>query len=173
MTGCRWPGGIRTPSQLWDFILQKKSAYQDFSDAQFSPSSFLHSNPQRPGSIQSRGAHLLTDDPKLFDHAFFGISGTEVTTMDPAQRKLLEVVYEAFESAGETKEAYAGSKTGVFVGNFNNDHLLVQSRDSEFSSPHSSTGAGASILSNRVNFLMDLVGPRSATIDKHIASGIR
>ncbi|OAG11453.1 polyketide synthase [Paraphaeosphaeria sporulosa] len=91
--------------------------------------------------------------------------------MDPAQRKLLEVVYEAFESAGETKECYAGSKTGVFVGNFNSDHLLAQTRDSDFSSPYSSTGAGASILSNRINFLMDLVGP-SVTVDTACSSSL-
>ncbi|KAF2445451.1 polyketide synthase [Karstenula rhodostoma CBS 690.94] len=169
--GCRWPGGICTPSQLWDFIVEQKSAYQDFSDARFNPDGFHHSNPQRPGSMQTRGAYLLEDDPKLFDHAFFGISGTEVATMDPAQRKLLEVVYEAFESAGETKECYAGSKTGVFVGNFNSDHLLAQTRDSEFSSPYSSTGAGASILSNRINFLMDLVGP-SVTVDTACSSSL-
>jgi acyl transferase domain-containing protein len=82
--------------------------------------------------MQTRSAYVLNDDPRLFDHAFFGVSGTEVATMDPAQRKLLGVVYEAFESVGETKECYAGSKTGVFVGNSNSDHLIAQTRDSEF-----------------------------------------
>jgi acyl transferase domain-containing protein len=115
---------------------------------------------QRPGSMQSRGAYLLEEDPKLFDHAFFGISGTEVASMDPAQRKMLEVVYEAFESAGEPKEKYSGSSTGVFVGNFNSDHFLIQARDSDFLSPHSSTGASSSMLSNRINYLMNLKGPR-------------
>jgi acyl transferase domain-containing protein len=46
--------------------------------------------------------------------------------MDPQQRKLLEVVYESFEDAGASLERVNGSKTGVYVGKFTNDHLIMQ-----------------------------------------------
>jgi acyl transferase domain-containing protein len=51
----------------------------------------LHDNPDRPGSLTTRGAFLLEEDARLFDNSFFGITGREVETMDPAQRKILEV----------------------------------------------------------------------------------
>lgn len=84
----------------------------------------------------------------------------EVETMDPSQRKLLEVVYEAFENAGETWDSFSGSRTGVYVGNFTNDHTLIQGRDTDYPRPYASTGTSISILSNRVNYIFNLQGPR-------------
>lgn len=79
--------------------------------------------------MQAQGGCLLTVDMKLFDHAFFGISGAEIATMDTAQRKILKVVYEAFENSGEPKEKCTGSKTSVLIRSFTQDHLLIQARD--------------------------------------------
>lgn len=140
--------------------MEKRSASQDFERNRFNIDGFYHPNRDRPGSLPMRSAHLLNDDPKLFDHRFFGMSPVEVRTMDPAQRKLLEVVYESFENAGEPMDRYRGSNTGVFIGNFNNDHSLIQASDTDSCSVYSSTGSTASILSNRINYLMDLRGPR-------------
>lgn len=84
----------------------------------------------------------------------------EVATMDPSQRKLLEVVYEAFENAGETWESFSGSQTGVYVGNFGLDHLIVQNRDPDHVRPYATTGGGNTILSNRLSYVFNLLGPR-------------
>ena len=108
----------------------------------------------------TRGGYVLEDDPRQFDHAFFGISAAEAMSMDPSQRKLLEVAFEAFDSAGETLERLSGSKTGVFVGNFNNDHQLMQFRDPDHTLPYVVTGGGPTILSNRINYVFNLQGPR-------------
>jgi acyl transferase domain-containing protein len=67
--------------------------------------------------MSTKGGFLLDEDPRLFDPGFFGMTGLELETMDASQRKLLEVVYEAFENAGETWDSVSGSSTGVFVGN--------------------------------------------------------
>jgi acyl transferase domain-containing protein len=79
--------------------------------------------------------------------------------MDPSQRKLLEVVYEAFENAGVPWEDFSGSQTGVFVGNFSTDHAVIQGRD-EYVRPYTSTGTAFAILSNRVSYTFNLKGPR-------------
>ncbi|KAK7734288.1 Type I Iterative PKS [Cytospora paraplurivora] len=71
--------------------------------------------------MSTRGGFLLDEDPRCFDPAFFGMTGLEVETMDASQRKLLEVIYEAFENSGETWDSVSGSRTGVFVGNFSLD----------------------------------------------------
>lgn len=108
----------------------------------------------------SRGGFFLDGNVKDFDHSLFGLSPTETLTLDPAQRKLLEVTYEAFESAGEPLHRVRGSRTGVFVGNMNNDHQTMHLRDIDHILPYTVTGSGPTILSNRISYSFDLRGPR-------------
>jgi hypothetical protein len=159
-TGCRLPGGISNPAELWDALRTKTTGYRDFNQDRLNLDGFYHPNYQRLGSIHTRGACLLDEDPRLFDHAFFSMTPGEVLTMDPLQRKVLEVAYEAFENAGEPWHIFSGSCTGVFIGNFNSDHSTMQMYDVDFPMPYSSTGGGASSISNRVNHLLNLRGPR-------------
>ncbi|KAI0853704.1 putative polyketide synthase [Daldinia vernicosa] len=159
LTGCRWPGGVHSPSQLWDLLKEKQDGWKEFSSDRINLNGFYHPNGQRPGSMSTMGGHLLQEDPRLFDHSFFGITATEAMSMDPSQRKLLEVTYEAFDSAGVPLEKLSGSRTGVFVGNFNNDYLLMQLRDPNFTLPYAVTGGGPAILSNRINYVFNLQGP--------------
>jgi acyl transferase domain-containing protein len=65
---------------------------------------------------------LVDGDARFFDHSFFGMTGLEVETLDPSQRKLLGVSYEAIGNAGETWDSVSGTRTGVFVGNFCLNH---------------------------------------------------
>ncbi len=81
--------------------------------------------------------------------------------MDPQQRKLLEVVYEALESAGTTLQDVSGSQTACYVGAFTHDMNRILSRDIEHSPEYASTGTDMTILSNRVNYVFNLKGPRS------------
>ncbi|KAK1595301.1 beta-ketoacyl synthase domain-containing protein [Colletotrichum navitas] len=118
-----------------------------------------------------KGAFLAKEDARLFDHAFFGMTGLEVETMDPSQRKLLEVSYEAIENAGETWDSVSGSRTGVFVGNFCLDHWMIQSRDWDNPRPYAFTGAGTSILANRISYIFNLQGP-SLTVDTACSSSM-
>lgn len=101
----------------------------------------------------------MTEDPRLFDPAFFGISGLEAETIDPSQRKLLEVVYEAFENAGDTWETVSGTRTGVYVADISYDNSYAQTRDWEYARPHATTGVCHNILSNRINYVFNLRGP--------------
>ncbi|KAK7748156.1 Type I Iterative PKS [Cytospora paraplurivora] len=116
------------------------------------------------GTMAMRGAFLADEDARLFDPSFFGMTGLEVETLDPSQRKLLEVTYEAFENGGETWESVSGTRTGVFVGNFCLDHWMIQSRDWDYPRPYAFTGAGTSILANRISYIFNLSGP-SLTVD--------
>lgn len=79
--------------------------------------------------------------------------------MDPQQRLMLEVVYEALEAAGYPLSDIAGTKTGVFMGQFTDDYRDLVSRDAETSLPYSMTGLQRTSLSNRVSWLLDLRGP--------------
>lgn len=167
---------------------EKRDGWQEWDEPRFSAKGFYHGNQDRPGSVRTRGGFLVQEDARLFDHAFFSMTGREVETMDPSQRKLLEVgklkrlqgksrkqiqsnlysqafctVYEAFENAGETWDSIAGSRTGVYIGNFAIDHMLIQARDWEYAKSYASTGVETSILANRISYLFNLHGPRQVS----------
>ncbi|KAK8024710.1 polyketide synthase [Apiospora arundinis] len=169
--GCRWPGGAHDGSQFWEFLRDKVDGWREFDEPRFSKQGFHHSNRDRPGGFAMEGAFLAEQDARLFDHSFFGMTSLEVETMDPSQRKLLEVAYEAIENAGETWESIASSRTGVFVGNFCLDHWMIQSRDWDHPRPYAFVGAGTSILANRISYIFDLHGP-SLTVDTACSSSM-
>jgi acyl transferase domain-containing protein len=125
----------------------------------FNAAGFYHPDSSRPGSLPSKGGYFLQEDIRSFDNAFFGINNLEARYIDPQQRKLLEVVYECFESGGQTLERLKGSNTGCFVANFTNDFTVMQYKDAEYASHYSATGSAASILANRVNHAFNLLGP--------------
>ncbi|KAF4624420.1 hypothetical protein G7Y89_g13751 [Cudoniella acicularis] len=169
--GCRWPGDSESPSELWDFLQAKRHSYSKFPGDRINGDAFYHPDGNRPGSFKTEGGCFLKTDVRQFDANFFGIHPKEVLTLDPAQRKFMEVVYEAFESAGVPLHKLSGSNTGTFVGNFNYDHQLMQYRDAENALPYSVTGSGVTILSNRINYVFNLKGP-SMTLDTACSSSL-
>ncbi|KAF2973192.1 hypothetical protein GQX73_g454 [Xylaria multiplex] len=169
--GCRWPGDSETPSELWDYLEAMSNSYSKFPNERINGEAFYHPDGNRPGSFRTEGGCFLKSDVRRFDSSFFGIHPKEVLTLDPAQRKFLEVVYETFESAGVPLHKLSGSKTGVFVGNFNYDHQLMHYRDPEYALPYSVTGSGITILSNRINYVFNLKGP-SMTLDTACSSSL-
>lgn len=142
LAACRLPGEIKSPSELWQFLKEERSAQSDTPKNRVNLDAWYHPDgSQRPGSINCKGGFYLSQDDSFrqFDPSFFGISPLEAATMDPQQRKLLEVVYESFESAGVSLKDVSGSTTGCFVGNFTFDHGQLQARDIEFWSPYQMT----------------------------------
>ena len=160
--GCRLPGDVKSPSQLWDLLEQEKSAQSNVPVNRFDISRWYHPDAKRHGSIASMGGYFLSHDDsfKAFDPSFFGINPLEAASMDPQQRKLLEVVYEALESAGATLKHVSGSQTACYVGAFTTDMGRILSRDLEHYADYASTGTDMTVLSNRINYVFNLKGPR-------------
>lgn len=112
-----------------------------------------------------RGGYFLQDeDIRNFENEFFGINNMEAKYMDPQQRKLLEVVFECFESAGLPLEKISGANIGSYVGNFTVDFQLMQLRDAEYMHRYTATGMGTTILGNRISHAFNLKGPRYASL---------
>lgn len=84
--------------------------------------------------------------------------------MDPQQRLVLEIAYQAFENAGLTLEKLSGSNTGVYVGQWSSDYQEMLLRDIDFPPIYQASGVGAAITSNRVSYCFNLHGP-SLTLD--------
>ena len=104
-------------------------------------------------------ASFLTDVDQ-FDSLFFGISPREAESMDPRQRLLLETVWSTIENAGYSPSAFAGSRTGLFIGVGNNDYSEMLRAARVELTAHASTGLMVnSILTSRVSYLLDLRGP--------------
>lgn len=89
--GCRWAGGVKDAPSLWRLLKEKRDGWQEWNEPHFPAKGFYHANQDRPGSVRTRGGFLVQEDARLFDHTFFSMTGREVETMDPSQRKLLEV----------------------------------------------------------------------------------
>jgi acyl transferase domain-containing protein len=83
--------------------------------------------------FNTRGLHLIKQDPALFDNGFFGISNVEAKAIDPQHRMMLEVAFEAFEDAGISMDSLAGSDTAVYCAISNYDYEKLLGRDAEVS----------------------------------------
>ncbi|KAI5921029.1 putative polyketide synthase [Camillea tinctor] len=168
---CRLPGAIRSPCDLWDFVVQKQSAQGPIPPERFNYEGYYHADKNTSGTIDSNGGYFIEEDVRQFENDFFGINNLEATYLDPQQRKLVEVVFECFENAGVSMDEISGSNTGVYVGNFTHDYYLMQLRDPDHIHRYHGTGTGSTLLANRVSHLFNLHGP-SFTLDTACSSSI-
>ncbi|MFD8968158.1 type I polyketide synthase [Streptomyces sp. NPDC059568] len=166
--GCRFPGGVRSPEDLWELLAAGRSAISGFPADRGWDLETLAGDGEGRSATQEGG--FLHEAPE-FDPGFFGISPREALAMDPQQRLLLEVSWEAFERTGIDPTTLRGSRTGVFVGTNAQDyaHLVLASRDDM--GGYASNGLAASVLSGRLSFVLGLEGP-AVTLDTACSSSL-
>jgi acyl transferase domain-containing protein len=168
-SGCRFPGGASSPSKLWDLIKAPRDVASKID--RFEASAFYHKDGNHHGTSNVLHAYMLEEDTRLFDTQFFGIPGSEADSIDPQQRILMEVVYEALESSGHQIEELSGSPTATYVGVMCNDYAHITYHDLESLPKYAATGTAASILSNRLAYFFNWTGP-SMTIDTACSSSL-
>ena len=173
--GCRFPGA-NSKDSFWNLLEQGKSSIGAFPrNREEIHEMFLHFyHPQRFVSGRLCTVHgSYLEEIQTFDNEFFGISTQEARGMDPQQRILLEVVYEAIEDAGVKLEELQKCRTGVFVGVMNLDYGTLVTDQSNYKNidQFSSTGITASILANRVSFCLNFTGP-SIAVDTACSSSL-
>jgi acyl transferase domain-containing protein len=127
--------------------------------SRFNIDAHIHQNNDRPGSFGVLGGYFLNDDLADFDPGLFGITPVEAMWMDPQQRKLLEVVYEALESGGISLEKIAGTRTAVFAASFTADWQQMAFKEHSFRHSLAATGVDPGIISNRISHVFNLNGP--------------
>ena len=122
--GCRFPGGAVDPAAYWRLLRDGVDAVGEVPPERWDVDAFYDPDPEAPGKMYTRrGSFLAGVD--LFDAEFFGIAPRDANALDPQHRLLLEVAWEAVESAGLPAEQLAGSRTGVFAGLFMSDYAQL------------------------------------------------
>ncbi|MEW2511330.1 type I polyketide synthase [Streptomyces sp. NPDC046870] len=155
--GCRYPGGVRTPEDLWRVVDEGIDVVTEFpADRGWDVEAIYDPEPGAPGKTYVRHGGFLHDAAEC-DPAFFGISPKDAPGTDPQQRLLLEVTWEAFERAGIDPTTVKGTPTGVFVGLMHHDYI-------------GGTISG-SIVSGRIAYTLGLEGP-AVTMDTACSSSL-
>ncbi len=168
--GCRMPGDVNGPDELWEFLAARRSAVTAVPDDRWRP--FDDGSPQTASALAATtkwGSFL--SDVAGFDAEFFGITPREADYIDPQQRLILEVTVEALEHAGIPAGSLQRSQTGVFVGACVSEYGYLASRDLNQIQAWTGTGGSLSIIANRLSYFLDLHGP-SLTIDTACSSSL-
>ncbi|MFE4053385.1 amino acid adenylation domain-containing protein [Streptomyces sp. YIM B13518] len=170
--GCRLPGGASDYRTFWQNLLHGKDCIVPTPPDRYDITTLASQDQARPGRlVGGRGGYI--DGFDEFDPAFFGISPREAAHMDPQQRKLLEVAWEALEDGGQKPAELAGQDVGVFVGAFTLDYKILQFADLGFETltAHTATGTMMTMVSNRISYCFDFRGP-SVSLDTACSSSL-
>jgi len=157
--GCRFPGGVENPDDFWQLLSQGIDAITEIPKDRFNIDKFYHPEPGVPGKIYSRHGGFI-GHLQEFDADFFGISPREAVSIDPQQRILLEVAWEALENAGMIPEQLAGTSTGVFIGISSNDYSsYLLNRPVSDIDAYLATGNSHSTAAGRLSYTLGFTGP--------------
>ncbi|MCK1410434.1 type I polyketide synthase, partial [Bradyrhizobium sp. 76] len=165
---CRTPGDVKDSESYWTLLAEERDAIGPFP-ARWDSHALYDPDPEMRGKSYAREGGFLYDIDQ-FDAGFFGIAPREAVSMDPQQRLVLEVVWEALEKAGLQPELLNESSTGVYLGAMRSDYrqsgVSLESMDG-----YVETGQASSVLSGRVSYALGLQGP-AMTIDTACSSSL-
>ncbi|WP_433733997.1 type I polyketide synthase [Nocardia sp. CA-129566] len=169
--GCRFAGGASSPEALWRLLIEEVDAVAEAPPGRWHSADYVDPDRAAPGkTVSAAGAFL--PDVAGFDAEFFGITPREAADMDPQQRLMLELVWEAFEDAGIRPDEVPGDGAGVYIANkFNDYRALKLNRGVAAANPFTSTGDVEGVIANRVSHFFGFEGP-SLTVNASCAGAL-
>lgn len=167
---CRLPGKTNSPEEYWNMLINGVNAISEIPEERWSISDYYHPEKEVLGKSHSKYGGFI-ENMEMFDYDFFGISNREAEYLDPQQRHLLELTWEALEDAGICPSQISYSNTGVFIGGFALDYMFLQYKRYENIGPYTTVGTMMNMLANRISYIFNLRGP-SITLDTACSSSL-
>lgn len=173
----RLPGAGDTPESTWEFIIGRGDAIRELPEGRWDE--FL-GDPTIAAAVaagKTRGGYLDQDVVKGFDADFFATSPLEAERIDPQQRLMMELTWEALEHARIPASDLKGSPVGMFIGSSTSDFQMLAALALGNTDPnvpasaeaYAIMGSSNGIIANRVSYFYDFRGP-SVTVDTACSS---
>lgn len=159
--GCRFPGGANDPETFWELLKNGFDGSSEIPKDRWNVEEYFDPDPSAPGKMYVKKGGFLNVPIDQFDPLFFGISPREAPFMDPQQRLILEVSWEALENAGINPKKLENSLTGVFMGLMTHDYsdLLAKFQEEDRIDAYQVMGTTGCVLPGRVSYTLGLQGP--------------
>ena len=156
---CRFPDA-ESINAYWENLKEGKQSIKPLSEEELGLSGISETIYNQDNYV--RAASYIRDI-EYFDAGFFKYSPREAALLDPQQRIMLELSYEALEAAGYNGE-YDTQNVGVFMGSGYNQYLLknilkgrsIVDNSEEF---FIQTSNDKDYLSSRISYKLNLHGP--------------
>jgi acyl transferase domain-containing protein len=166
-----FPNGINTIDKLWNLLYEKKDAVSKIPNTRFNVDEIYSTDVYENGKTNSPFGTFLEQDVSLFDADFFGIPPREAKSIDPIQRILLQLTYEAFENAGIATQQLKGKNIGVFVAVGLSDYAQARLRSGNLADidVYDATGIPFATICGRISYSFDFNG-QSIAVDTACSS---
>ena len=159
--GCRFPGGANSPEAFWELLSRGKEVIVPVPSQRWDAEAYYDENPDLPNKTYARYGGFI-DAVDQFDPQFFGMTPREAIALDPQQRLLVEVSWEALENAGIATQKLTGTQTGVFVGIGLDDYAKRQIKQQIPIDAYTGSGNAFCFASGRLSYFLGLQGPSLA-----------
>jgi len=159
---CRFPGGANSPEEYWRLLRERRDAVREVPPERWGREEYVRLDPDAAAKMSPQYGGFI-EGVDQFDPVFFGIAPREATTLDPQQRLVLEVTWEALERAGYAPDRLGGTPTGVFLGITTGDYAqVIREADPTNLDVYFATGNAHNTAAGRVAYLLGFRGPAMA-----------
>ncbi|WP_158750015.1 beta-ketoacyl synthase N-terminal-like domain-containing protein [Acidobacterium sp. S8] len=154
----RFPGGVTSPERFWQALAEGEDLIGVIPPERWDLREYLDADADHAGTMYDGHGGFL-HDIDAFDAEFFGINPREAASMDPQQRMLLELTWEALERAAIDPKSLFNTSAGVFLGLSNCDYARITMGDTREIDAYAGVGAALSIAAGRISYFLGSHGP--------------
>jgi acyl transferase domain-containing protein len=166
---CRLPGA-NDIDELWDLISKGTSKCEEVRASRSPVKDSFRASQDHNNSKRTFYGNFI-DDVEAFEYKFFKINAKEAATMDPQQRIMLELAYEAMDSSGALRhhQRERFDNVGCFIGASFTEYL--ENTSAHAATAYTATGTIRAFLCGKISYYFGWKGP-SEVIDTACSSSL-